>query len=261
MGAQAAKPDPDTPSDLNIPDNYVAQTLQNTKPLPPITLRNLHKELNYLTCALLLLNPILGLVGASRTSLQWQTAVWAVIYYFITGLGTFLLSALSSSLIAVTGITAGFHRLWAHRSYNASKPLAYWLALAGSGAAQGSIKWWSRGHRSHHRYTDTDLDPYNAHRGFFFSHIGWTLVKPRRRPGVADVSDLAKNPIVRWQHRNYVRLVLIMAFGVPTVVAGLGWGDWKGGFVYAGIIRLCIVHHVRLAFIYLLPIRSLYLCL
>jgi len=94
MGAQAAKPDPDTPSDLNIPDNYVAQTLQNTKPLPSITLRNLHKELNYLTCALLLLNPILGLVGASRTSLQWKTAVWAVIYYFITGLGTFLLFSL-----------------------------------------------------------------------------------------------------------------------------------------------------------------------
>ena len=80
----------------------------------------------------------------------------------------------------LAGITAGYHRLWAHRAYNASKPLQYFLAIAGAGAVEGSIKWWSRGHRAHHRYTDTALDPYNAHEGFFFSHIGWMLVKPRR---------------------------------------------------------------------------------
>jgi len=130
--------------------------------------------------------------------------------------------------------------------------------MAGAGSVQGSIKWWSRGHRAHHRYTDTDLDPYNAHRGFFFSHIGWMLVKPRRNPGVADVSDLAKNPVIRWQHRNYIQLLLIMAYGVPTVVAGLGWGDWKGGFVYAGIIRLCFVHHVSSA-LCLMVLSYLYL--
>ena len=108
---------------------------------------------------------------------------------------------------------------------------------------EGSIKWWSRGHRAHHRYTDTELDPYNAHKGFFFSHIGWMLIKPRRRPGVADVSDLSKSAVVRWQHRWYVYLILIMGFVVPTLVAGL-WGDFKGGFFYAGAARLCFVHHV-----------------
>ena len=49
------------------------------------------------------------------------------------------------------GITAGYHRLWAHRAYNASMPLQYFLALGGSGAVEGSIRWWSRGHRAHHR--------------------------------------------------------------------------------------------------------------
>jgi len=89
MGAKTMKAEAETPSDLNIPDNYVQHTLQNTKPKPPITLSNLYKELNYLTCSILILNPIFGLIGASRTSLQWQTAVWAVIYYFVTGLGMF----------------------------------------------------------------------------------------------------------------------------------------------------------------------------
>lgn len=134
--------------------------------------------------------------------------------------------------------------MWAHRSYNASKPLQYFLAIAGTGSAQGSIKWWARGHRAHHRYTDTDLDPYNAHRGFWYSHIGWMLLKPRRKPGVADVSDLSKDPVVRWQHRNYLPLVFSMAFFFPSLVAGLGWGDYMGGFVYAGALRLFFVHQV-----------------
>ncbi|KAK0478181.1 delta 9-fatty acid desaturase protein [Armillaria novae-zelandiae] len=169
----------------------------------------------------------MGVVGACYTKLIWETAVWAIAYYFITALG----------------ITAGYHRLWSHRSYNASVPLQYMLALAGAGSLQGSIMWWSRGHRAHHRYTDTDLDPYNAHRGLFYSHIGWMLVKPRRKPGIADVSDLSKNTIVRWQHRHYLMLILAMGFLFPSLVAWLCWGDAKGGFVYAGILRLVFVHH------------------
>ncbi|KIY69335.1 hypothetical protein CYLTODRAFT_442758 [Cylindrobasidium torrendii FP15055 ss-10] len=215
------------PVDIDIPDNYVAHTLQNSKALPPIKFSNLLNEINWLSFTILIGTPIMGVVGAMNTPLRWETMLWSIVYYYFTGLG----------------ITAGYHRLWAHRSYNASKPLQYFLAFAGAGAVEGSIKWWSRGHRAHHRYTDTDLDPYNAHRGFFYSHIGWMLVKPRRRPGVADVSDLSKNPAVKWQHRFYLPLIILAAFVVPSVVAHYGWGDARGGFVYAGVLRLCFVHH------------------
>lgn len=149
------------------------------------------------------------------------------------------------------GITAGYHRLWAHRSYTASKPLQYFLALGGSGAVEGSIKWWSRGHRAHHRYTDTDLDPYSAHKGLLWSHIGWMIVKPRRKPGMADVSDLSKNEVVKWQHRYYLPLIIMMGFAFPTMVAGFGWGDWAGGFFFAGAARLMFVHHVSFLFYFL----------
>jgi stearoyl-CoA desaturase (Delta-9 desaturase) len=221
-------PTEEKPADANLPDNYVEHMLKTVKPLPPITIHNWWKELNYLTATILTVVPLLSIYGLCTTTLIWKTAVWAVAYYFFTGLG----------------ITAGYHRLWAHRSYNASKPLQYLLALAGAGAVEGSIKWWSRGHRAHHRYTDTELDPYNAHKGLFYSHIGWMLFKPRRKPGVADVSDLSRNEVVRWQHRNYVLLIVVMGFLVPTVVAGLGWGDWRGGFFFAGAARLLFVHHV-----------------
>ncbi|KII92775.1 hypothetical protein PLICRDRAFT_155591 [Plicaturopsis crispa FD-325 SS-3] len=215
------------PGDLDVPDNYVAYTLKTQKALPPVTWANWYRELHMVHTVLFTSTPIIGVVGAYYTKLRWETALFAVFYYYVTGLG----------------ITAGYHRLWAHRSYNASKTLQYMLAVAGAGAVQGSIKWWSRGHRAHHRYTDTDLDPYSAHKGLVFSHIGWLIFKPRRKPGVADVSDLSRNAVVRWQFRYYPYLVLLAAFVIPTLIPGLLWGDFAGGYVYAAVLRLVFVHH------------------
>lgn len=220
--------DQGVPVDLHIPDNYVQHTLKTTPALPPVTYQTFFQNINWISTIALTATPAIAIYGAFTTSLSLKTFLFAVFWYFVTGLG----------------ITAGYHRLWAHRSYNASKPLQYALALAGAGAVQGSIKWWSRGHRAHHRYTDTDLDPYGAHHGLFWSHIGWMIVKPRRKPGVADVTDLNNNPIVRWQHKYYVWLLLLVAFVLPTVIPGLLWGDWRGGYFYAGAARLVFVHHV-----------------
>lgn len=217
----------DVPSDALLSDNYVTKTLQNQKHLPPVTSKNLLQNISWISTLVLTVTPSLAIYGALTTNFCWKTAVWSVIYYFITGLG----------------ITAGYHRLWSHRSYNASTPLQYGLAAAGAGAVQGSIKWWSRGHRAHHRYTDTKLDPYSSHEGFWWAHVGWMIFKPRTRIGSADVSDLSRNPVVRWQHRNYLSLIFIMGLFFPTAVAGLGWGDWRGGFFFAGAARLVFVHH------------------
>ena len=148
------------------------------------------------------------------------------------------------NISTIPGVTAGYHRLWAHRSYNATKSLEYVLALLAAAAVQGPIVWWVRGHRVHHRYTDTDLDPYNARRGFIWPHIGWLIVKPRRPHGKVDVNDLKKNTVVMWQLRHYPWLVLVMAVAFPTLVAGAGWGDWKGGCVYAGFLKIVILHHL-----------------
>ena len=218
--------DPDS-NDFVAPDNYVTRTVENMKWLPPITPGTLLENIQWISFFAITIPPAMAIYGFCTTPLQLKTFIWSVVYYFITGLG----------------ITAGYHRLWAHRSYNASEPLQYFLAAAGAGAVQGSIRWWSRGHRAHHRYTDTKLDPYNAHEGFFWSHIGWMLVKPRGKIGVADISDLSKSKVVRWQHRHYLTLLVTCALGIPTLVAGLGWGDWWGGLFFAGAARLVFVHH------------------
>ena len=80
-------PKEEVPADINIPDNYVAWTLKNQKPRPPITWANLLDNIQWLSLAVLTVTPSIALYGFFTHKLQWQTFVWSVIYYFITGLG------------------------------------------------------------------------------------------------------------------------------------------------------------------------------
>lgn len=62
-----------------------------------------------------------------------------------------------------------------------------------------------------------------------------------KRKGRTDITDLNEDPVVLWQHKNFLKCLVVMSLVFPTVVAGLGWGDWLGGFVYAGIFRIFVV--------------------
>ena len=79
-------------------------------------------------------------------------------------------------------------------------------------------------------------------KGVWYSHFMWMVLKqnPKDR-GRTDISDLNHDPVVVWQHKHYG--LFILGFGVlfPMFVAGLGWGDWKGGLVYAGVLRFLFV--------------------
>ncbi|KAK4450672.1 acyl-CoA desaturase [Podospora aff. communis PSN243] len=192
----------------------------------PITLKNWYQHVNWLNTTFIIFIPLAGLISSFWVPLQFKTAIFSVAYYFFAGLG----------------ITAGYHRLWAHTSYKATLPLRIFLAAGGSAAVEGSARWWSSGHRSHHRYTDTDKDPYSVRKGLLYSHIGWMVMKQNpRRIGRTDITDLNEDPVVVWQHKNYLKSVITMALIVPTLVCGFGWGDFLGGFVYAGILRICFV--------------------
>ncbi|KAF2634578.1 hypothetical protein P280DRAFT_413492 [Massarina eburnea CBS 473.64] len=192
----------------------------------PITVNNWYKHINWFSTTLVLIIPTYGLLAIPYTPLYRSTLIWAFIYYFLTGFG----------------ITGGYHRLWSHRCYSARLPLRLLLAFVGAGAVQGSIRFWSSKHRAHHRWTDTKKDPYDALRGFFFSHLGWMLFnQDPKRIGRTDITDLDADPVVVWQHRHYGKTMMTAAWLFPMCVAGLGWGDWWGGLVYAGIVRACVV--------------------
>lgn len=185
-------------------------------------------RIDWVIAPTLLLMPVLLAYGLMTVPVQPRTVAFAVVMYLLSGMG----------------ITAGYHRLWSHRAYDASFVVRLVLAVFGAMAMEGSCRWWSRNHRAHHKFTDTPKDPYNVRRSFFWAHIGWMLVKQNPREiGSADISDLDADPVLRWQHRHYPALVIGFGVIAPTLVAGLGWGDYAGGFFYAVLARMVFVHH------------------
>ena len=160
-----------------------ASSSENNRERPPLQIvwRNV-----YLITALhgMALYGIYLLPGARA----W-TWLWTLFCYYLAGLG----------------VTGGAHRLWTHRSFKATWPLRLYLMLLNCMAGQNDIFEWTRDHRAHHKYSETDADPHNAKRGFFFSHVGWLMV--RKHPDVIkkgkqiDLSDLWADNIVMFQRR------------------------------------------------------------
>lgn len=53
----------------------------------PVTLRNWYQHLNWLNIYFVIFIPLIGFVGAYFVPLQTYTFIFAVVYYFNTGLG------------------------------------------------------------------------------------------------------------------------------------------------------------------------------
>lgn len=152
----------------------------------------------------------------------------------------FFLLALSS-----LGITAGYHRLWAHRAYEAALPLKILLMIGGTFAVQNSILFWASGHRTHHRHVDdVDHDPYSIKRGFWYAHLGWMIRDHSpSEPDYKNAPDLLNDKLVMFQHKYYVPMVIAVHMGL---LGGVGWavGDVWGVVLLGGLLRLIISHHV-----------------
>jgi stearoyl-CoA desaturase (delta-9 desaturase) len=150
---------------------------------------------------------------------------------------------LVGTALTVFAISAGYHRLFSHQTY-ATGPVFRGILLAlGAAAFQTSALTWARSHRRHHRYVDTDQDPYNAQRGFWYSHVGWTLEHtPERAHGIS-VADLESDPLVRWQHRFAIPIGAIVGLALPALI---GWllGDAWGGLLFGGLLRLVVTYHL-----------------
>ncbi len=142
-------------------------------------------------------------------------------------------------------ITGGYHRLWAHRSYDAHWSLRLVYLIFGTMALQNSVWAWASGHRTHHlNVDDEDKDPYSIRRGFWFAHIGWMVREYESgKPDFTNIPDLRRDPMLAFQHRFYIPLALLTNFGLPLLA---GWliGDVWGTFILAGVLRLVVSHHV-----------------
>jgi stearoyl-CoA desaturase (delta-9 desaturase) len=143
-------------------------------------------------------------------------------------------------LLVGTSVTAGYHRLFSHRTYQAAWPVRLVFLIFGSGALENSVLNWASDHRLHHSNVDEERDPYNIQKGFWWAHMGWIFYeKPAPRSLVRDLYD---DPLVVWQDRWYKLLGVGVAFGIPLVV-GLATGRVLGCMLIGGILRLVVSHH------------------
>ncbi|KAI7870833.1 stearoyl-CoA desaturase [Spinellus fusiger] len=201
------------------------------KTLPPLfdsptTLKNINDRVHWINSFILISIPIIAIYGLFTTKIHLKTAIFGFIYTQLTAMS----------------INAGYHRYWSHRAYQATIPLQLILLYFGASASQGSVYWWCKRHRAHHRWTDTERDPYNAKRGFFYSHIGWVLLKQQRSIDYIDISDLKNDRLVAFQHKYYPILAIFASLIVPVLVCGFLWNDVRGGFFYGFALKATYVH-------------------
>lgn len=188
------------------------------------------KKINWTTTLFLIFTPLVGIIGtiilAVSHAIAWPTIVLALLFTIISGLS----------------ITCGYHRLFSHLSYKSHWIARLFFALFGAAAFEGSILEWCTDHRNHHRYTDTDKDPYNAKRGFWYCHIGWLIHLDPSQRDFSNTHDLSADPIIQWQHRHFVTIAITMGFLLPMILSWL-WGDLLGGLIIAGALRISVNQH------------------
>jgi stearoyl-CoA desaturase (Delta-9 desaturase) len=166
-------------------------------------------------------------------------------------------------VLTAGGITVGFHRYFTHKSYEAVRPVQFLIGVCGSMAAQGSILRWSGYHRRHHQHSDDALDPHSPHaygggvwgiiRGAWHAHVGWLF---EGHPKGVDryVVDLKKDPMIKFIDKLFVFWV-VLGIVLPGIIAGLitlamtesaaqAWTSALLGSLWAGFVRLFLVHHV-----------------
>jgi stearoyl-CoA desaturase (delta-9 desaturase) len=176
---------------------------------------------------------LIGTLLLTAVALPWHLAVngfrWSE---WVVGLA--MVFAIGSA------ISAGYHRLFAHRAFKASAPVRFVLLCFGAASFENSALKWSSDHRVHHQHVDDEVqDPYAIGKGFWYAH--WTWVMEAKDHAIEGVADLQKDPLVRWQHRHHFLIGAIVA-SIPVWI-GLAVGDVVGFIVVGVLLRIVLTHH------------------
>lgn len=154
---------------------------------------------------------------------------------FITGVSARALAvAAALYVVRAWGLTAGYHRYFAHRTFRTSRPFQFILGLIGASAAQLGPLWWASHHRVHHRYTDVEGDVHSPIvRGFFWAHMGWILSARYVKYDESNIRDFARYPELRFLTRYHSIAPLSLA-AILFVTGGLQFVAW--GFFVSSVL-------------------------
>jgi fatty-acid desaturase len=182
--------------------------------------------------------------GVNWASLLWISAmhIGAIASLFFFSWTNFWYLFGLYFLTGCMGITLTYHRLLAHRTFAVPKWFERILATAGALAMEGGPIKWVAQHRIHHSNPDTEKDPHNSLRGFYFCHMGW-IFQGREEfdsPAVHAryARDISNDPYYRWLNTTAGQFLpqLILASGL-FAIGGVGLVLW------AVCLRMVIVYH------------------
>jgi stearoyl-CoA desaturase (delta-9 desaturase) len=161
-------------------------------------------------------------------------------------------------LVTGFGLTVGFHRYFAHKSFSTTRSVELALLVAGSMAARGPMVSWVAMHRRHHQSSDrvgdlhspklTGRKPLRGFEGFVHAHLTW-MMRHDLPNATYYVPDLLQDKLLTRVNRRYHWWVL-SGIAFPTVVGGVLTGTLSGAvlaLLWGGFVRLFVVEHTMSA--------------
>ena len=162
-------------------------------------------------------------VAVEPMKFQAKAVVMVMVIMHLACLGVFLvgfswpalLVAIAMYVIRGMGVTTGYHRLLAHRSYKTNRFIQFVVATAGGLAMQGGPLWWVAHHRAHHRDTDKEGDIHSpVTKGMWQSHMGWMMSNEAFHEQGSNSRDLFKYPELKFLQRHYVWILVLQMLGL-----------------------------------------------
>lgn len=189
--------------------------------------------------------PLLGVIAA--VALLWHRIVGAAdliafgVMYILSGLG----------------VSTGYHRLLAHRSFKTYRPLRIFFASAGAMAGQGPPLIWTAHHRRHHRVADKPGDPHSPYleeqpgirgalKGLWHAHLGWLFDKDLSSDPIRYCPDLARDKDMRLISKYFLTFVLA-GIALPGVIGLALTGTGEGlatAALWGGLVRFFFSNHI-----------------
>jgi stearoyl-CoA desaturase (delta-9 desaturase) len=151
----------------------------------------------------------LAVLGAFWSGVTWQAVVLCFVLLFVR----------------VWGVTAGYHRYFAHRTYKTNRAFQFFLAFLAQTSSQKGALWWAAHHRVHHKLSDQPGDVHSpVQNSFFYAHVGW-IFDGTEETRWDKIRDFAKYPELRWLNKYWAVPPAALAIAC-FLIAG-----WPGLFI------------------------------